>query len=412
MSENGASKQLDVSRGTFRFGIICWFLWFGFLPVSYGSTYMLERGLSGTAIGLALVAGNVLAIVIQPIVASIADHDTGPSICDMERLLALITVLAMCLCLVLHVDIVYMAAFALGNTMSRNIQALNNSMSVYYINRGARLDFGMARAMGSISWSVASVALGFAITNFGIDAIIYAVIALNLIFFFVLGTMPTPKDVPATVQESAEAAADTAARGEGEVSYGTFLRTHPKLLLVIVGFALSAVFGMTIQTYGIRIFERVGGDASNLGIGVALSAMMELPVMMGYSWLNRHLGPSKCMRLASVGPLIKGALIMLAPSVPMLYVGYASNLLFGNLYTPANVAYGNRFFSEADKNKALGLLMMNNAIGNIVGNSFGGIIYDSFGLDTLLHVAMVVGILGAVVANLGIENEHAAPQAE
>ena len=114
----------------------------------------------------------------------------------------------------------------------------------------------------------------------------------------------------------------------------------------------------------------------------------------------------------------KGVIYAVNPSLKVIIAfaagmsAFAVKSISGALFIPSNVAYGNRFFGEGDKNKALGLLLMANTIGGMVGNLFGGMVLDAFGLQTLLMCAVALSAVGAVLALMGIVDKPQGKEVE
>lgn len=415
-SKHYEHPSIDPNRITLRYGVVQGMLWAAFLPITYSSTFLLSRGISGTQIGTMLMCGNLLAIMLQTIVSQEADYGDTFTIRRMSAFFAALTALFMTTALFIDAPIILMALFALCYMTGRNTQALANSISVYYINRGAPLNYSIARSAGSITWSLTAMVLGRAMAAWGNDMVLWFAIVLNVVFALSFLLVPTPLGLPPLAVEDGESADDAEpstpeietdaveaepAAPEKE-SYLEFLQHNIKLVFVVLGFALASIGPQMCMTYGILIVERVGGGTAELGIAVAASAFMELPIMWNYSWLEKRFGVSNLMRVSAVGYVFKGAMVAFASSIPMVYAGYMLQLISGALFIPSNVAYGNRFFGEGDKNKALGLLLMANTIGGMVGNLFGGMVLDAFGLQTLLVGAVALSCVGAVLALMGI----------
>ena len=402
-SKHYENPSIDGKRITLRYGIVQGLLWAGFLPITYASTFLLSKGVSGTEIGTMLMVGNLLAILLQAVVSQEADSGDTFTIRRMCVFFALATSLFMTIALFVNAPIIYMTLFALCYMVGRNVQALTNSISVYYINRGAPLNYGFARSAGSITWSLTSMALGWAMAQFGNQMVIWFAIVLNLAFAASFYLVPTPFGLdPLAHDKEQSEKSEAPAQEVKQQTYLQFCRAQPKLLLVVLGFALASIGPQMAMTYGLLIMERVGGGTPEMGIAVAASAFMELPIMWNYTWLERRVGVSNLMRLAAAGYVLKGAFVAFAASIPMVYIGYMMQLISGALFIPANVTYGNKYFGEGDKNKALGLLLMANTIGGMVGNFFGGIVLDTFGLQALLVGATVLSVVGAAFALMGI----------
>ncbi len=392
----GEPASLDVRGAMWRYSLASGLVWAAFAAVTYGSTYMLELGLSSMDVGVMLVAGNVLAMLVQPRIASTADARSGPSIRAMSVALALATAALCAACLASHAAWLLIAAFGLTYLTSRNIQALSNSTSVYYINRGARINYGVARGIGSVAFAAVSAVLGAMMDALGPDVVVWSAIALSLALAASLALMPTPKDVPALGERPGDARDD----GRG---YLAFCRENPRLMLVFLGFGLLSIPALVTTTYGKPVVESIGADVGVMGVAIAISAASELPMMAVSSRLERRFSVSALMRFAAVGCVLKCVVITVAPTVPVLYAGYALQVLGYALYTPVCVTYANLLFGEGDKNKAVGLLTMTNTVGGIIGNLLGGVLIETMGVLPFMLACCAVSVAGMLLAFAGME---------
>ena len=414
----GATRApgLNLKGAMLKYSIQSGLLWIAWCPLAYASTFMLGRDLSATEAGFALAIGNLLALVVNPFVASAADGKGTLDIRTMSVGLSAATVVTMAVATVSRVPVVMMGGIALGYMFAQNLPALSNSINVYYVNRGARINYGLARGIGSLTWSITSAILGFAMAAFGTDVIMVIGFGANVAMTVGFMLMPTPKDVPALFDPDADADDSEEAVEAREGSYGAFLRDNPRFLRLIVGFSLCFFMGQLIANYAPLIVEQIGGDSTVQGNALAIQAACELPAMWTMDLLTRRIRVANIIRFAAAGYVAKHGMIMfavLAGSIPLLYVGYGLQAVSYAVYTAACVYYCNASFGEGDKNKALGLCVMVNTISGILGSFFGGIIVDAFGVNAMLAVGVGLTVAGALIAFTGVERaREAGPAAE
>ena len=93
-----------------------------------------------------------------------------------------------------------------------------------------------------------------------------------------------------TPAATAPKTADDAARTWGLGSAGVALRVAPRLVLILVAIALVHVALVATNSFlGLRIIE-LGGTPSDVGLAAGLSAITEIPAMMGVGWVVRRIG--------------------------------------------------------------------------------------------------------------------------
>ena len=400
--------RLDVRGAMLKYSLHNALYWFAACPLGYASTFMLGRGISATQVGLTLTLGSLLTLLIQPFIASNADGQGRLSI----RQLGMGCTIGMCVFITaanLVTNPIALSACISGmNMFSQNLPAISNAISVFYINRGGDINYGLARGIGSISWAIMAAIMGYVMEAFGTDSVIRVGVFCTIALFAAFSLMPTPQNVPAlTGSENASKAAERSSSSEGQGStYIEFLRDNPKFLLVVLGFCMCFANSSVIFVYAIRIIENVGGDASNLGIAMAISAASEVPAMWGMDWVLGRVHVSKVMRFAAIGYVVRHLVLFFAGSIPMIYLGFGLQCVAYAVFTPASVSYCNTYFAEGDKNKALGLMVMVGSISGIVSNIFGGILFDLLGLRLTLGIFTALTVVGVFVVFMGIEKEN------
>ena len=395
---NEATSPIRTQGAMARYCLLSSLTWAAFLAAVMAGTYMLGRGISGAEVGVVMIAGNLAALVAQPFIASAAD---GPGPLDAQRLgigLSLVTVGFMGACLLPLPSLAIEVLLVLTYLTAKNLPALSNSVAVYYVNRGGAIDYGVARAAGSVSNAAASFVVGLAVAAFGEGAIMWAGVVLFAALAGSFALMPTPKDVPPTVAPAAEASRRT---GKDSGGYLAFCIERPAFLMLVVGFSLGLLMPQIVVVYGLLVFENVGAGAVEMGTANAIASIVELPTMLLYSRLERRIPAERLMLVAAAGCVLKAGVIAFATNVPLLYVGYALTIM-STLFNPASVSWVNARFGEENKNKALGLMVMVSPIGGIVGNVFGSLLLGSGGIGMLLGVVFALAVEGAAIAVVGV----------
>lgn len=402
------APTLNVKGAMLKYSIHNALYWFAACPLGYASTFMLGRGISATQVGLTLTLGSLLTLLIQPFIASNADGQGSLSI----RQLGMGCAIGMCVFVTaanfVTNPIVLSACIAGMNMFNQNLPAISNAISVFYINRGADINYGFARGIGSLAWAIMAAIMGYVMEAWGTDMVIRVGVFSTIALLASFSIMPTPQNVPAL---NAPVAADDGVVEEQGSSYGEFLRANPRFLLVVLGFCMCFANSSVIFVYAIRIIENVGGDASNLGIAMAISAASELPAMWLMDWIRSKVPISNVMRFSAIGYVIRHLVLFFAGSIPMIYLGFGLQSIAYAVYTPASVHYCNGLFDEGDKNKALGLMVMVGSISGIVSNIFGGILFDLLGLRLTLGIFTALTVVGVFVVFMGIQDTKE-PEAE
>ena len=146
-------KEISKKKITLLYAIIQGGYWSSFCATyGFATVFLLSRGFTTSQIGISIALANVLAVVCQPTVATIADEAKKISLHSLTILLIVADfILFGLLFFTGNFFIATMALFVLTNTVSQTVQPLINSISFYYINRGVDMNFGLPRSMGSMS---------------------------------------------------------------------------------------------------------------------------------------------------------------------------------------------------------------------------------------------------------------------
>lgn len=144
------------------FGAIC----------NFASVFLLARGYSNSEIGITLAVSNVLAVVLQPVIADLADRAKKLSLIGMTEI---ITVLMMVVTAgLLAIDGKTMALtviFVLLIAWHMVLQPLFNSLAFRLSEAGAPVNFGFARSMGSLIYAVFTAVFGVVVEQCGVLSI-------------------------------------------------------------------------------------------------------------------------------------------------------------------------------------------------------------------------------------------------
>ena len=400
-----AQARLDLKGAMVKYCIASILSQAAFCPVLMAGTFLLGRGASSSLVGVMMALGNFLAVATQPMIASTADRKEGATLTQMLQGLALGSVGFAAAALLIKGDIAGVIFLSGLFMLYKNVQPTLNTVSAYYVNRGADINYGIARGLGSASYAAVSAVQGQLIAAQGSDVIMIVGIFFFILFAASMILLPTPKDIPALneLESIEEAAEEVEAASEG--NYIDFLFSHKKFLLLVVGLALLFASMSPFASYAILIVEGVGGNAADMGNILAVSAVVEVPAMFGYQWLEKRFGTSKLMRFALIGFVVKSVAITFAPNVPLLYVAYAMQFMGFALYMPCSVSYGNKLFGEGDKSKAIGLLGTAGTIGGMVGSPIVGALTDLFGVSQMLRMVTLISVVGCIIAELGVQKE-------
>ena len=382
---------------TARYAICQSGYWMVFCAVNgFASVFLLARSFTSGQIGALLACGNIIAAVLQPLAAQKADRGGKMGLKNLTLLLGLI-----CLCAVVGIYLVPGSMTAIGGFFIISlssimvVQPLINSIGVYYMNRGEKLNYGLARAMGSLAYALLSMVLGILVEKYNENAILGAGMLACLIMLVMIVSFRMKS-------ESFEN------HGNGEqkkTSLLVFLKRYRQFSLMLLGLICIFIYHFVSNTYMFQIVEAVGGGSKEMGTAVAIAAMAELPMMIFFTPIVKRVGAGRLLKIAGIFFFIKALLNYLAGSVTGIYLMQAIQMFSFAIYCPASVYYANQVMQEEDKVKGQALITAAFTIGAIIGNFTGGKLIDWSGVPAMLILGAASAAVGMIILFLTIPGE-------
>lgn len=387
--------KLNTRKLMIQYCILQGSYWASFCVVyAFATVFLLSRGFESSMIGVIIAAGNILGVILQPMVASIADRSEKISLHKLTAMLSIIMILLLVLLYFVPNGLLAAAVlFLLTDTFLQVIQPLINSVSVYYVNQGVSVDFGSARGIGSLSYAAASYILGIVVEKFGTRSILMAGILVALVLLVTVLSMPV-------LSSSAASRLGEKEPEQNDAGLLVFAGRYKNFMLTLAGITLLFTFHNMNNAYLIKVIENVGGTSADMGRMLSIAAVTELPVMFLFSRISKHFKSSTLLMVSSAFFAIRAAGFMLAGNVMTMYL--AAMLQIGSfaLYIPSSVYYVNETMLDQDKFKGQAVMTATNTLGGVFGSLFGGFLIDNAGVGAMNTVCFAMAAAGAVLVFL------------
>lgn len=387
--------KLNTRKLMIQYCILQGSYWASFCVIyAFATVFLLSRGFESSMIGVIIAAGNILGVVLQPMVASIADCSEKISLHKLTAMLSVIMILLLVLLYFVPNGLLAVAVlFLLTDTFLQVIQPLINSVSVYYVNQGVSVDFGSARGIGSLSYAAASYILGIVVEKFGTRSILMTGILVALVLLVTVLSMPV-------LSSSAASRLGEKEPEQNDAGLIVFAGRYKNFMLTLAGITLLFTFHNMNNAYLIKVIENVGGTSADMGRMLSIAAVTELPVMFLFSRISKHFKSSTLLMVSSAFFAIRAAGFMLAGNVMTMYL--AAMLQIGSfaLYIPSSVYYVNETMLDQDKFKGQAVMTATNTLGGVFGSLFGGFLIDNAGVGAMNTVCFAMAAAGAVLVFL------------
>ena len=369
--------------------------------ISFATTFLLEKGFPSSRVGLLMACASLLSGVTQPNLAAVADRAKK---CILSPLIiALSAVCTLCFALLLLEGLpagVFALLYLCGVWSFDSMIPLLNSLHVHYTGQGYRINYGLSRAVGSLSYSLSALALGYVIQSLGPNWMVRAI--LLLLPICILITLSYPKAGSNTTDETIRLS-----RSEEVSSLGEFCRRYRWYCISLLGVLLLAMFHAMTENYLIAIMGRLGGDSRHVGVALFVATVTESGVLVFFDQIRRRISDHWLLRYAAFSFLLKSVLLLIAPSIPFIYAVQLLQMTSYTFLSPVQVYYASEKVAPADMVKGQAFITASYTLGCAMGNLTGGVLMEHFGVVAILIAGVVIAALGTIVILLTVDRQDA-----
>ena len=270
-----------------------------------------------------------------------------------------------------------------------------NLASFYYSSRGVKVNFGIARGIGSVVFAAVSFLAGWLTMKLGHFVIptMTAVFSAGILVAALL--MPKIASAPS---ETAERIDSQPTNRKG------FVRKYPVFLVMVTGITFALAFHNMLGTFFLRIVERAGGNARNMGLALAIAAISELPILFFYSKLAKKTRSSSAVFLLISGAffVVRGILFLLVESIIAIYLIQLLQSVSYALMTVAKASYADEVMAPEDETTGQSLMTMTDSFGAVAGSLIGGALIETGGVGSMLLWGTVIAFVGTGIIGTAV----------
>ena len=369
---------------------------------SFAAVFMLAKGYSNSQIGITMAAANILGVVLQPLIADFTDRSKRLGIIGVTEIMTvLIMVFTVGMFAFKGGTVALCVAFVLMLGLHTVLQPLFNSLAFKLEECGIPTNYGIARAGGSLAYSIFIAILGTMVEKMGIlvmpvaNEIICAFLVLSLILTkrtfdknMRMGHPPLP---------GTKAAAAENGETEEEINLIQFIKRNKMFFVLNIGVIGLYFSNQVLNTYMTQIVTAVDGTTEDLGRILGVMAFLEIPTMVFFKKIKKHFSCQLLLKIASVGFTVKIAICWLAKSVAMLYVGQLFQIVSFALFLPGMVYFTGEIMSRGEAIKGQALFTTMVTLTTIIASLAGGWILDIAGAKMLTFISTIATAAGAVL---------------
>ncbi len=366
---------------------------------AFAVTYLMDRGFAAAQIGMMLAMTSVCSCALQPVIGSYVDRRSMSLLAGIIRRFLITALLSFTAIELLPLPLIVTAIlFVLGSLTFSITVPLSSSLCAYYSQNDYHIDYGMGSGIGSLSFSLASLLLGYMIAARGSSFMMRFCLAFIVVEIVLMLRYPK-------IEDGAQATSRAAA---SSLSLAAFCRRYRRFIMTLLGVMLLAACHAMAENYLIQIFERLGGSSEHVGTALFIACTTAAPFLLFFERIQRKTGVICLMRLAGVFYIAKAVLLMLAPTIGSVYlIELVQTCTYGFLYPSLYYFVGQRI-APSDTAKGQTMASSLYTLGTALGNSLGGTVLDAVSLNAMLILAAGFSVCGMLLINLTIAKADAA----
>ena len=363
----------------------------GFYAVvlAFSSNVLYTFRFEDSQISLVLGASTVMAIVLQLVLAELISRWRKLKVYMVLLVLGAVMLTGNLLVMMPRMHkTVAVTAYAVVCMVLQMIPSFTNAMGMGAIERGSATSYSIARGMGSLGYSVLAYITGILVRHRGAEMVpavalvIAVVMIISVIWFYFTAERNLPElDSPGKKLD----------RKSG------FLRQYPRFAVFLVAMILLQFSHNLLCNFMFQIMQTKNGTAAEQGIATAISALVELPVMFGFTLMIRKLRCDKWVRIAGLAMALKSIGILLAVNPYGVYIAQATQMLGYGLLTIASVHYARLVVGSGESVRAQSYLGSTCTVGAFAALSTGGVICQYWGAQTMVLVSLVFSLVGGLM---------------
>jgi len=353
------------------------------LMFSFASMFLLNRGFTNSQIGLVLAITYGSSALLQPVIAAVIGRLRLSLNTGLIFLYGVSGVLSLCLLVLpmpnIAAAVVMIVAFAFHSATQPSVNSLPRAMDIM----GVQVNFGFARALGSVGFAIATSIMGVVMNSLSPTLLPVFYLGTLILMIVTLCLFRTPP------------CAQPREKTDGQ--HPSFFREYPMFALYLVGILFICFNHELINTFMLQVMQNIGGGSQELGVAVSLAAMSEVPVMMLYTRIRKKLKLHHVLLLCGWAWFLKNLITAFAPTPAVVYGAQMMQSLGYALYVPMMVQLVGTMMREEDFLKGLSLAGSFYTGGAVFASVASGVLIDALGVNATLRLLLLFSFAGATM---------------
>lgn len=364
---------------------------------AYATNFLANRGYSSGVIGTTLSLTSILGIFVQPAVASFADRRKD---IKLQTIITFFVGLAIAFSALLFslktgsfITLFLFVGIAVGMGA---IGPIMNSLAFAFEKYGIKINYGLARGIGSAAYALVSLGVGYIVDAMGTEVLPIVYSIFNIVLIVVARMLQVP-EVEAESEEE---------KGNSEqLSYFAFMARYKEFMFFIIASVFVFFAHTIINNFYIKVLEPINGTSSQMGIAIFIAAILELPAMVALDKIKEKISIRKLLIISAVIFAVKHTITCFATNIGMIYFAAVLQVGAYAIFYPSMVYFANEVVDSKDLVKGQSLIAVSYAACGIVANIIGGSLLDIIGVHQVLLMGVVTSVIGAVLVFMSVKKK-------
>ena len=368
---------------------------------SFCSAFMLSMGYTNSQIGIVLAAGSLASVLIQPVLADWADRSRKFHVIKVSGVVVIaMLVFEAAMCMLKQRSLVFSVIYVVILAFMYSAQPLFNATCAKLCQTGYQVNFGTARAIGSVAYALLVMVLGTFVEKRGMGVV--KVTGIVMLFLLLFSIILTNRTFSAAVKERPENTdrSDAGPAAEEDINLIQFIKRNGLFALLCLGVVVLYFQNNILNNYMLQILEAVGGDAEDMGRIFSFMAFIEIPGLVFFGKLRRRFGCRKLIVFSSFAFVAKLLAMYLAKSVAMVYFAQCFQLISFSLFLSGMVSFIDEIMDRGEAVKGQALFIASTTVAGMFSSVFGGLLLDKSGPSQMLLVCVITCAVGAITVSM------------
>ena len=378
----------------FTYAAVQGFYWMYFaVIISFASVFLLDRGYSNSQIGFILAFANILAVLIQPILADIADRSKKLSLVSVLGVMGAGLIIGTgSLYFMDYKSMLLTSVFVLTGALQISLQPLINSIAFHFSKAGSYINFGATRSVGSVAYAFISSILGFLVLRFGTRTIPLTGVVVIMLLMTALFLTDKLFKKNLTLHIPDQSLDDS--KEDVTITLLQFMKRNKIFVVLTFGIMLVFFQNAVINNFLIQILRNIGGDSSQMGRLFSFMALLEMPGLFFFSKLRTKFRSQTMLKISSIAFIGKVFFTYLAPSVGFVYLAFLFQLISFPLFLSSAVHLADEVMEKGEAVKGQSLVTGMMTLSGVFASLLGGAVLDIGGPSQLLLISTGLAVVG------------------